>query len=373
MKKKALFLTLPLVLLLPSCGENNSSPQPVIPTPTEKVLLDFGTYIDTEESSPVDYFSQVQVIKRSFLNRLVSEKYQSNFVLLLHGSGDTCPCYTNWHHRILSPYVKQHKTLVYLITLAEFETDPDYLGLKMVDGSETLAIFQNGKVAYQYTSPDSDTDPWMNDYATFAAWMDQRTYDAQIYTVSEEQLDSYYQGNEPFTVYFGRMKCGDCSYLTRTGLRTYLEGKTTTALREQFLFYDFDAIRDAGDMDAYQQKKNKYGLAEEYEGQPINPSGYGTGAFPTIFHVTPDGSSFYGDVIDAAGVFYNEGIGEGHISGSYYTAERFEEAKDTYLSYVKDIDPNILEGLKVDSTLERHEALKAYEEPLFKALLDHSL
>ena len=72
----------------------------------------------------------------------------------------------------------------------------------------------------------------------------------------------------------------------------------------------------------------------------------------------------------------NEMLGkDGKLSGRYFTKERYDAAKETYLSYVADdatLTSKWIEGdiLKTD-TPDRHEALKPYEAPFFNALLNY--
>ena len=213
------FALLPLLLF--SCGGESDT----------RVSLRFVTLIGTRSEDEVTHVSQIKWIKKSVLTQLVDKA--ENFVLLLHGSADTCTCYTEWHDTILARYAKAHKTLIYGIGLDEFESDTEYYGLQRGLGFDTLAIFENGKAKYQHTTAQSD-DPFVTNYAKFSAWMEDRVKDPVIFTVNEEILDGFYEGNEGFTVYFGRDTCGDCSYLNRTGLRSYIDSHD---IKEPNFFY----------------------------------------------------------------------------------------------------------------------------------------
>jgi hypothetical protein len=204
--------------------------------------------------------------------------------------------------------------------------------------------------------------------------MKQRILFPKIYTVSSEILDGFYEGNEPFTIYYGRDNCPDCSYLSTNLLKDYL--KETKVVKKTFLYFDFDvfyARKDTPEYEAYQEKKAYYGLASSEE----NPSGFGAGMFPTIYSVQPNGEDRQGDVIQAAGVFFNESVKEGTIQGSYFTKERYEEAQDSYLEYLDEkegLTTKWIEGTSLSGDLsDRHEALKPYEKPLFEALLDFAV
>lgn len=345
-----------------SCGNSDQ---------VNQVQLDFGTHIDTGSDALITPLSQIQWVKKSKINQLV--KNQSSFLMLLHGSGDECTCYTEWHNKVLAPYVKRNSLLVYGVTLAEFESDSEYLGVNRISGSDTLAIFENGTLRYQHDTSNLK-DAFVSDPVTFSNWMKERVSLPKIYTVSSEILDGFYEGNEPFTIYYGRDSCPDCSYLSTHLLKDYL--KTTNVVKKTFLYFDFDAFyarKGTPEYEGYLEKKAAYGLASSEE----NPAGFGAGMFPTIYYVQPNGEDRQGDVIQAAGVFFNESIKDGTIQGSYFTKERYEEARDSYLEYLDEkegLTTKWIEGTSLSEDLsDRHEALKPYEKPLFEALLDFAV
>ena len=370
MKKTKLlpFALLPLLLL--ACGNEGET----------QVNLRFGTLIGNRAEDKVTHVSQIQWVKKSVLNRLVSE--EDNFLLLLHGSADTCTCYTEWHDTILSRFSKAHNLLIYGITLEELESDSEYYGLDRGQGYDTLAVFANGKVKYQHNTAQSD-DPFVTDYVKFVEWMEKRIKYPVIYTVNEEILDGFYGGNEGFTIYFGRDTCPDCTYLNRTALRSFIDNHSIQ--EPNFFYIDFDPYRPSQTdpdyeekMVVYQAKKDKYGLSWSED----NPAGYGTGAFPTVFYVNPNGdeSFFPGDVIEAAGVFYNESFDKdtGAIKGSYFTKERYDAASASYLTYLKDskVETKYYEGVVIEEGKgakgdAKKDLLRPYEEPIFNALLEY--
>jgi len=340
------------------------------------VSLRFGTMVGNTEDELITGVSQLHFIKKSKLTQLIQS--QENFLLLLHGSSDTCTCFTSWHDEVLAPYIKRHRLYVRAITLTEFESDGEYYGLKRVVGADTLAVFQEGKLAFQKCI-DVESDPFVTSYAGFAEWMGKRVVDPKIFYLDEELLQDLYHGNTGFTIYFGRDTCGDCGYLNRTALRDYLDNRQR--LDERFYYFDLDAYRPTRDdpdydtkMAHYQEIKDQYGLSWNED----NPAGYDAGAVPSIFYVNPDGIHYSGDVIEAAGVFYNESIDkEGHVQNAYFTKARYEEACDTYLSYVK--ESNLAVKWMDELTIEvkegedRRSALATYEVPLFNALLDYAI
>ena len=358
MKKSAFLLPFVLLPALFACGNGNES---------SPVKLDFGTRIGLDEE--ISFRSHLKFVKKSKVNQLVADK--GNFILLVHGAADTCTCYTEFHEKVLVPYVKHHKALIYAIDLDEFESDGQYLGITRVVGSDTLAIFENGLAKYQHTT-ENLSDKWTHNYATFNEWMRERASDAKIFLIDEETLDSYYLDNDPFTIYFGLENCPDCRYLNRTGLRSYLQSHPVTEAN----FFYIDMAPFWGDAELKAEKMAKYGLSNT-EANP-NPIGFEKGYVPSVFYVNPDGIHFQGDVIEAAGVFYNESLTEGIIGHTYFTAERLEAGKDTYMSYLSSssVGTKVLEGVQVETikgATDWHDAVQPFEEPIFNALLDYAI
>ena len=368
--KKPLFLSMSLLAgALAACGGNESS---------HPVKMRYGTLIGNSTADVISGTSQMTFIKKSAFARLVEDK--ENFVLLVHGSEDTCSCFTTWHDTVFAPYVKRNRLLVYAMTLKEFESDEHYYGVKRVLGYDTVAVFRDGMLAHQACT-DDQAAPFVTDPAYFSNWMKARVGNPEIFYVNETILDGFYKGSSPFTVYFARETCGDCSYLNRTALRDYLDA--TDIVDKNFFLFDLDPYRPAKDdpdydvrMEEYQGIKDKYGLSWDED----NPAGYDTGAVPTVYYIQPDGSSFDGDVIEAAGVFYNEMIVEGAVSGAYFTKERYDSG-DAYLTYLRDVNlpTKWLDELTFETTepviygTKAHEMLKEYEEPIFRALLDYAI
>ncbi|MCR5348139.1 MAG: hypothetical protein K6E59_00810 [Bacilli bacterium] len=367
MRKNPLpLLFLPLLLgAVSSCSSQGENPT--------AVPLRYGNLIGNRASDPYSRLGNLRFIKKSALARLAQDK--ENFLLLLHGSEDTCSCFTTWHETVFSPYVKRHRLLVYAITLEEFETDTEYYGIKRVLGYDTLCVFKEGALAYQACT-DDQASSFVTSAPYFAEWMEKRTVNPKIFYVNEEILDSYYLGNEAFTIYFARETCGDCAYLQRTSLTQYID--THSIVDKNFFIMDFDPYRPSrGDPDydakmaIYQEKKDKYGLSESED----NPAGFSTGAFPTVYYVQPDGENFTGDVIEAAGVFYNDTIKEGKVAATYFTKARYEEAKSSYLGYLdeKEVATKWLDELTLSTEGTRHDLLAPYEGKIFEALLDYSI
>ena len=382
MKKSILFLPFLLTPLFASCGGNGLT----------KVSLTLGTKIDME--AKFEGNSHMSKIDGSMLKSLVDAK--QNFVLVAHASERIdCTCYSEWHDDVLAPYIKRHGLLVYLIEMSEVTGEgKENYGLKLNALQATWGIFDSGKLVYQHDTVDQSS-PWVSSYRDFADWMDARITYPRMFYISLDELNNKYKSSTPFTIYFSRSGCGDCSYFTDNYLKEYLT-KNQTLEEGYVLECDVVGIRyvvgddgvtygpsNAENANTYQLEayrmwnsfKAEYGLAYSED----NPAGWDSGYVPTLFHINPSSTGEKtGDVIDGAMVLYNDSISENTISSTYFTAERLEEECLAYLKESKTVpeEDKILLGKKVGEQGERkgsvyrHEELSKYHNAIAKAFLD---
>ncbi len=373
MRKALLPLSLPLLLpLCFSCGGNEGDNKPV--------ELCFGTVIGMD--APIEGVSHLTEADTAKINSLIDAK--KSFILIVKDTSDGCVCWSSWHDEILAPYIKRNKLLVYLTSLADFKAveNSDKIGLKLYSGSATMGIFQEGALKFQNDTHDLKSD-WVNSAAFFTNWMDTRVKKPKIFRIEEAGLSKLYEGNQAFTVYFGRDKCGDCAFFDSNTLIPYL--KENDNLSQNFYYIDCDAWRDGLDKDAYAAKKAEFGLAYSED----NEAGYGAGAFPTLYYVHPDGTGTKtGDVIELAAVFFNEGLDESmKVTDSYFTSARYEASTSSdvhFLEYTSKVQTKVLEGMALQiegyasmtplqKATARKETLKQYENPLASAFLDFAV
>ena len=289
MKKKALAIPFFLVPALFSCQIDQ----------VEKVDIPFGT--DVGQNAKIEDYSHLVRIDGTQLAKLVSDK--ENFILIAHSSVEVdCTCWSEWHDSILVPYIKKHRLLVYLIDMDQLAEEK--YGLKLNSAYATLGIFKEGVLKHQNgTANQSST--FVTSYTDFADWMNYRIGHPQMFFVSLDQLNAKYNANAPFTVYFSRSSCGDCSYFSNNYLKEYLA--TNKNLEESFILdCDVEGIRyvrgedgklyspsDKEDANAYQKQayqqwsnfKADYGLAYSEN----NPAGWNSGYVPTLYHINPTG------------------------------------------------------------------------------------
>ncbi len=375
LKKPLLALTLPALLLLGGC---NPSLETITP-----VALDMGTIVYDEAEISANSLSHMQEISIGELNDMRSEK--KNFLLLVGNQFD-CSCWTAFHDEVMVPYILDNHLLLYWVAYSGNEAKLGEMGLELSSSHETLAIFKDGEIAYQHTTADT-TSSWVKEKKVFAAWMDARIQAPRLLSLSKEQLDKKYEGQEDFSIFFSRSTCGDCSFLERNDIKEYfISNVKDETIPENYLYYiDCDQVGiryvlgedqkiytpssfgEYGEKASTQWKnfKQEYGLSYSED----NPVGWDEGYVPTIYHIHPSNGEKTGDVIDFAGVFYNESVEEETITGTYFTSERLELPALDYLSS-SSIKNKALSGLALDQSKDKHEALREYESPIVETLLD---
>lgn len=375
LKKPSFILCVPALLLLGGC---NPSLERVTP-----VALDMGTIVYDEAEISANSLSHMQEISIGTLNDMVSEK--KSFLLLVGNQFD-CSCWTAFHDEVMVPYLLENHLLLYWVSYFGNEARLSELGLELSSSHETLSIFKDGGLAYQHTTADT-TSSWVKEKKVFAAWMDARLQAPRLLSLSKDQLDKKYQGQEDFSIFFSRSTCGDCSYLERNDIKEYFAANVKSeTIPENYLYYlDCDqlgiryVLGDDGktytpsSSGEYGEKasaqwvsfKQEYGLAYSED----NPVGWDQGYVPTIYHIHPSNGEKSGDVIDFAGVFYNESIEDGAIKETYFTKERLQLAALDYLSS-SSIENKILTRLVLNQSKDKHEALREFESPIIAALLN---
>lgn len=388
---KPLFLLVALPLLggLFSCQGNET---------VNKVDLAYGALFD-EEATGNGIFSLNRVsgengyyysnyLPYSSLLAKITDK--DSFILIVQAEGEECLCWTSWRE-LLSAYMKEHNVEMHLITedvLAyapnDGETRAESLGITL-NGENSLLIFDQGKLAYQEFAPlDSK---FFSSYKYLDSYLDERISMPRMLSLTNDQLDALYAGEDDFYVYFGRSSCSDCAYFESAYLDSFLKEDDGTYY---YLDCDSEGIRYYQGVEpqneAYPEYaalaetqwaefKAEYGLAYGED----NPTGYGTGVVPTMMRISPDGNSHMGDVIASYAVYMNDEYSlDGdtlNITGSYYSSKRLSADPD-YLDYLGETTP--LDSLSFDGYLSSgystaysyyREKIAPYYETIFDSFL----
>lgn len=375
---------LPLLILpsffLSSCG-NASTP--------EKVILDFGSGI--VESQEIELDSHLTRISYEKLKQKIEAK--ENFIALVHPYNEVpCSCWIRFHDKVFAPYVASRRLMVYSIDYDELLEQEEHYGLELHPGHETIGIYKEGGLMYQHDDVDEKSD-FVLRYEAFAEWMDARIERPRVLLIDKDTLDDKYEDEEPFSIYFSRSGCGDCRYLTSHSFRQYFSSNHIDKPLIDNCIYALDCdvvgiakvlnedgkeIGYSSSSSASEDQKRAYAqwlsFKEEYglSYSEDNPAGWDNGYVPTLFHIQPDGVSKKGDVIDGAGVFYNDKIDEENllISSSYFTNSRLEIDALTYLKDSQ-VENKILQNLKIEAvSADIHETLAPFMEPIFVSFLD---
>lgn len=354
----------------------------------EQVQIDFGTI--EYQNDEVVANSHMKAITYSRFASMV-EGGEKNFVLVTLKQEDyVCGCWVTFHEEILVPWIKSHNVLVYLLQAEELETDGnDDYGIEYIDGIPSIAIFEEGSLKYQ-NKIDDESD-FSTKSASFSEWMQNRmTYPVMFY-LNKNQLDEMYEGTTPFTIYFSRSGCSDCSYIENHSLRGYFK-ETRPANPSYILDCDVEgicyyngtvysswdtALPDA--KTAYAQWtafKREYGLAYSQD----NPVGFDAGYVPTFFHINPIAiESEKHEGIDSAGVFFNDTLDKETltITNSYFTEERLALDALEYLAE-SDVENKVLQGISltddnISSTAWKHEQTEKYHDPIIAQFLDWTI
>lgn len=310
MKKEALallLLALPLPLL-PGCAEGGKG---------DAVPLTFGKAFEEGEEYADRY---VHLTHAGLLSKVSSGE---SFLLLVADHGSTCLCYVSFQET-LGERMEKENLLVYSIDPAEFGGGKDALGLEIVEGYETLAIFSKGKLVDQEVTGETG-DPFTSDPAVLGAWLEERVRPSSMLYVDKEQLDTLYEGDESFTLGFLRSDCPDCRHMEEAVLQPFNEKERN---RSYVIDVNQEGIRlgEDGEVDQalWESFKEDVGLSEGEEGTPAS---YGEGYVPSFLRIDPnlgvegnrrsmvvDGFTYMNDVLMEEGgkflledSFYDEG------------------------------------------------------------------
>lgn len=317
MRKFSKILLLPFLAAVSSCSPSN----------LEKVAITFGREYDaTLVSDTYAVVPHLDEVTRGGLQSLVTD--ERNFVLVVYDRESTCTCWARFSES-LNNYMQNKDAMVYGIQYSLLDDGGSTFGLTIASGENTLAVFQNGAVKYQYTTK-SDNDPlW--DPATLADWLDLRVTWSNMNYVSLSQVDALFKGGVEFTLAFMRSTCGDCSYVERHLLK---ERASTPLLNTIYLLdCDVPSIRynDNGEVDAeaWQAFKDKYGLSVSGNAT----YGYDLGVVPTFVRYLPTTSSNYSSCVKDMAVYFNDSVsknddGTYKVSNSYYDGMHYHEFLD---------------------------------------------
>lgn len=261
---------------------------------------------------------------------------EETFLLVVQYS-DGCACWQTYAKPILEKYIKAKHVIVYHITRDEINGGGDDFGITIKKGEVSFAIFSKGEVNSCVTTADGDA---LKDYNAFESYMSSLVRLPYFYYVSLSDIDETKKSNENQIIYFSRSTCGDCSYLNKYFIDSFMNDNPHYSNIISVLDCDQKGIRYDDEMkvdnEQWQAFKHKYGLSNKN-----NPNlGFDDGYVPTLQVVK-------NNEFVSQSVYFNDSVvkdGEAFkVSSSYYSDERLP-----YLEYLKDYKgTKVLQGLSL--------------------------
>lgn len=309
MKKKGLLIFGFLTTILSGCGGKNS-----------KVSI---YYKDMSLTTFITLDSESKL----------SEKIENkeNFILASYSS-ETCSCWGQFRDSVLTPFVRESKVPVYVISKDKLVQS--YHGLPYQTSganSPIFGIYENGvyKVGTDYLKSEVP----FKKLADFKVYIDRYIkYPKMTYVNLDYLNNTLLKGTTPFLINWSYAICPDCKAFDDKFMVEYLK-KTKDSFKLPYYIIETESIglrlNESGERDTpfWQAKKDLYGLSNA-----LNTTyGYSTGYVPTLQIIEPNGTDYValGDIspiISDMFVFQNESLvkegNEVKVSESYFNGVR---------------------------------------------------
>ena len=336
----------------------------------KKVNLTFGTYIEQSLVSLKPIETSEMFDKAYSEETYILATYQARY-------SNECLCWTTFQNVIVN-YMNKYHEKVFVYNMDNYGDLQMDLGIEEYnDSTPALYIYQGQKQLAKFTYKNNKDKIIFNDLEAEAMYERIHKFvdKPSIYEVNDSFLENALTEPREIIALFIRTGCGDCRYSLSNVVIPYTN---QFELRKEiwcFDLQDYYLLQNKADATEeekaqYQNIKHKYGLSELSN----QKYGYGNGFVPTIQYYR------YG-VLKGASVFFNDEIAQKedesyYISKSFYSSERL-----TYLSYCKDIENNVLEGMVLNEnevaktssgyTYWSQEKAAVYHTPLLEAFLDY--
>ena len=332
----------------------------------KKAILTFGTYIEQslDTLEPLD------------TSDMLSKAYSEETYILATYQGkysNECLCWSTFQNVIVN-YMNKYHEKVYLFdtnNCGDLQVD---LGIEEYrDSTPALYIFCGKEKLASFTYKKNRDKTIFSDLKAEAMYerIHKTIREPILFEVNDDYLSSNINISNEIVTLFIRSGCPDCSYSLNNVIIPYINKE---AIRKEILFFDLESYYQKTAISSYtgvtyHEIKNKYGLSES--GNQIY--GYGNGYVPTIQY-------YRRGVLKDASVFFNDEISQNE-DGAYYVSRSFySNERLTSLSYCKNIEYNVLEGITLSEndiakTSSGHaywlqEKAAVYHTPLLEAFLD---
>ena len=336
---------------------------------TKKVILTFGTYIE----------QSLDILKPLDTSELFSKANSEETYILATYQGkysEECLCWSTFQNVIVN-YMNKYHEKVYLYNTENYgDLQIDLKIQEYSDSTPALYIFQGKEQLANFSYKKSNDKIIFSDLKAEAMYtrIHKVVEKPRLYEVNDEYLSNSINISTETIALFIRSSCPDCSYSLSNVIIPYIN--KTTIEKEIFVldlesyFRQSATSSKSEDRDLYQSIKDKYGLSESGN----KTYGFDGGYVPTIQY-------YRRGILKDASVFFNDKVSQNE-NGTYYINKSFySNERLTSLSYCKNVENNVIEGLVLDEndvaktssgyTYWLQEKAAVYHTPLLEAFLDY--
>ena len=335
----------------------------------KKATLTYGTYIEQSLDTLESIDTSELFSKANSEETYILATYQGKY-------SEDCLCWSTFQNVIVN-YMNKYHEKVYLYDTDNYGNLHINLNIQEYnDSTPALYIYQGKEQLANFSYKKSNDKSIFSDltgeaiYTRIHKFVDKPV----LYEVNDGYLSDSINISSETIALFIRSSCPDCSYSLANVIVPYIN---KTSISKEILVFDLESYyRDSISSSSiegnqkYQNIKDKYGLS--VSGSKIY--GYGDGYVPTIQY-------YRGGYLKAASVFFNDEVsqkedGTYYISRSFYSNDRL-----TSLSYCKNIDNNVIEGITLSHediaktssgyTYWSQEKAAVYHTPLLEAFLSY--
>ena len=333
----------------------------------KKAILTFGTYIE----------QSVETLKPIDTSDMFNKAYSEETYILATYQGkysEECLCWSTFKNVIVNYMNKYHEKVFVYDTDNYGDLQIDLKIEEYNDSTPALYLFQGKEQLAKFTYKNSRDKDIFSDLK--AESMYERIHkivkEPIMFEVNDDYLSENINISRNTVALFIRSSCPDCSYSLTNVIIPYINKEY---ISKEILVFDLESYYKQSAISStidnqYQDIKDKYNLSESSS----KLYGYGDGFVPTIQY-------YQRGILNDASVFFNDEVSQKE-DGTYFVSKSFySEERLTSLSYCKNVENNVLEGLSLDEqdiakTASGYiywlqEKAAVYHTPLLEAFLDY--
>lgn len=308
---------------------------------------------------------------------------EENFIMFSIPKSN-CTCWTSFRDSILKPYMSSKHLRVFIVPFMEYYDDDnqklDTYGLTINSSSQSLGIYKDGqiKVSREYNS----THKIWQSVDSFAKYIDELTIAPSIIDITLASFSALYEQDKNFSVFYYD-DSPESIYFRQNVIKPYGLSHLEQKVPLYGVYTEAIGIKlnQNGSYNAIQweQFKDEYGISSVN-----NPTwGWGSGFFPTLQYVEPDGVNHNGAIIKAQTTYLNDILTETE-SSAYQVVDTFYDAsRVAALSYLASFSgTKVLTNLIIpitDVTISEATPVwtfakaTVYHNPLVNAFIDYAV